>query len=147
MGQKVNPTGFRVGVTEDWKSRWYVPKKDFATYLLEDRKIREFIINHPSKRQYRSAGIDRIEIERNLEEVKVILFVARPGLIIGRKGAEVDVLKEDLENLTGRRINLKIEEIKRPEIHAQLVAEEIRAQLEKAGQFSPHDQACHRNRR
>jgi small subunit ribosomal protein S3 len=135
MGQKVNPIAFRTGIMIGWKSRWYASKQDFSTLLLEDAKIRKFIKHHPSKTQYRSAGIDRIEVERTRDEVKVVLFVARPGLIIGKKGQEVEILQEELQNLTGRRVNLKIEEISRPEIMAQLVAEEIATQLAKRSSF------------
>jgi small subunit ribosomal protein S3 len=135
MGQKVNPIGFRTGVMVDWKSRWYASKREFSELLVEDHKVRNFIKNHPKKPQYRSAGIDRIEIERTRDEVKVILFVARPGLIIGKKGQEVELLQEELQNLIGRRVNLKIEEIHRPEIRAQLVAEDIAQQLAKRSSF------------
>lgn len=135
MGQKVNPVGFRTGVTVGWKSRWYASKQEFKALLLEDHKIRNFIKNHPTKQQYRNAGIDRIEIERTRDEVKVTLHVARPGLIIGKKGQEVELLQEELQNLTGRRVNLKIEEINRPEIMAQLVAEDICQQLAKRSSF------------
>lgn len=135
MGQKVHPTGFRTGVMLGWKSRWYASKQDYADLLIEDQKIRNFIKNHPKKQQYRHAGIDRIEIERTRDEVKIILFVARPGLIIGKKGQEVEILQEELQNLVGRRINLKIEEISRPEVHAQLVAEDIAEQLSKRASF------------
>ncbi|MFO0883790.1 MAG: 30S ribosomal protein S3 [Pirellulales bacterium] len=135
MGQKVNPVGFRTGIMVGWKSRWYASKQEFANLLIEDRKIRDFIKNHPSKTQYRSAGIDRIEIERTRDEVRVVLFVARPGLIIGKKGQEVELLQEELQNLTGRRVNLKIEEISRPEIMAQLIAEDIAGQLAKRSSF------------
>src|SRR6476646_1862735 len=135
MGQKVNPVGFRTGVVRGWKSRWYASKQDFSNLLVEDFKIRGFIKNHPKRPQYRSAGIDRIEIERTRDEVKVTLYVARPGLIIGKKGQEVEILQEELQNLTGRRVNLKIEEIGRPEIHAQLVAEDIGQQLSKRASF------------
>lgn len=134
MGQKVNPIGFRTGVMMGWKSRWYAPKEEFAGLLLEDKKLRDFIKKHPT-RNYKAAGIDRIEIERTRDEVKVILFVARPGLIIGKKGQEVEVLQEELQNLIGRRINLKIEELTRPEIMAQLVAEKIAEQLSKRASF------------
>ena len=135
MGQKVNPIGFRTGVMLGWKSRWYASKQDFADLLIEDHKIRKFIKNHPKKSQYKQAGIDRIEIERTRDEVKVVLHVARPGLIIGKKGQEIEILQEELQNLTGRRINLKIEEISRPEIQAQLVAEDIAEQLQKRASF------------
>ncbi len=134
MGQKVNPVGFRTGVMVGWKSRWYAPKEEFAALLLEDKKLREFIKKHPT-RNYKAAGIDRIEIERTRDEVKVILFVARPGLIIGKKGQEVEVLQDELQNLIGRRINLKIEELSRPELQAQLVAEKIAEQLSKRASF------------
>lgn len=136
MGQKVNPVGYRTGIFRDWKSRWYAPKQEFASLLVEDRKIRNFIKNHPTKSaSYRAAGIDRIEIERTRDEVKVHLFVARPGLIIGKKGQEVEVLQEELQNLIGRRVNMKIEEISRPEVYAQLVAEKISEQISKRASF------------
>jgi len=135
MGQKVNPIAFRTGVMSGWKSRWYASKQEFAGLLSEDFKIRNFIKNHPKKTQYRNAGIDRIEIERTRDEVKIVLFVARPGLIIGKKGQEVELLQDELQNLIGRRVNLKIEEIHRPEIQAQLVAEEIAQQLSKRAGF------------
>jgi small subunit ribosomal protein S3 len=138
MGQKVNPVGFRTGIVVGWKSRWYASKKEFGELLVEDHKVRRFIKNHPDEKkrsQYRSAGIDRIEIERTRDEVRVILFVARPGLIIGKKGQEVELLQEELQRLIGRRVNLKIEEIGRPEIQAQLVAEDIAGQLAKRGSF------------
>ena len=135
MGQKVNPIGFRTGVMTGWKSRWYASKQEYADLLVEDLKVRNFIKNHPKKTQYRNAGIDRIEIERTRDEVKVILFVARPGLIIGKKGQEVELLQVELQNLIGRRVNLKIEEIGRPELQAQLVAEDISQQLSKRSSF------------
>ncbi|MEZ6137923.1 MAG: 30S ribosomal protein S3 [Pirellulaceae bacterium] len=138
MGQKVNPVGFRTGVVVGWKSRWYASKQEFAELLVEDQKIRAFIRKHPDQRfrtQYKSAGIDRIEIERTRDEVRVMLFVARPGLIIGKKGQDVEKLQEELQSLIGRRVNLKIEEISRPEIQAQLVAEDIAQQLMKRANF------------
>lgn len=135
MGQKVNPVGFRTGVVLGWKSRWYASKQEFAELLLEDQKIRAFIKKHPQRPQYRNAGIDRIEVERTRDEVKVILYVARPGLIIGKKGQDVELLQEELQNLIGRRVNLKVEEISRPELCAQLVAEDIAQQLSKRASF------------
>jgi small subunit ribosomal protein S3 len=135
MGQKVHPIGFRTGVVLGWKSRWYASKREFAELLLEDHKIRHFIKDHPKRTQYRSAGIARIEVERTRDEVKVILFVARPGLIIGKKGQEVEFLQEELQNLVGRRVNLKIEEIARPQLQAQLVAEDVSQQLSKRASF------------
>ncbi len=130
MGQKVNPTGFRTGIMVGWKSRWYASKQEFSNLLIEDRKLRSFI-----KEKYRFAGIPKIEIERTRDEVKVILHTARPGIIIGRKGQEVEKLQDELQNLVGRRINIKIEEISRPEIQAQLVAEDIAEQLSKRSSF------------
>jgi len=134
VGQKVHPVGFRVGIMIPHKSRWYASKKEFAGLLLEDFKIRNFIKKHP-KKNYSEAGIDRIEIERTRDEVKIVLYVARPGLIIGKKGQDVEILQEELQNLTGRRVNLKIEEIGRPEIMAQLVAEGIARDLAKRSSF------------
>lgn len=130
MGQKVNPTGFRTGIMIGWKSRWYASKQEFSNLLLEDLKLRKFV-----KQKYRFAGIPKIEIERTRDEVKVILFTARPGIIIGRKGQEVERLQDELQTLIGRRINIKIEEISRPEIYAQLVAEDIADQLAKRASF------------
>ena len=136
MGQKVNPTGFRTGVMVGWKSRWYASKKDFADLLVEDKKIRDFI----KKRKDRFdkplyPAIAKVEIERTWDEVKVILFSARPGVLIGRKGERVEELQNELQNLTGRRINIKIEEITRPELVAQLVAEDIGEQLIRRSSF------------
>ena len=130
MGQKVNPIGFRVGVTEPWRSRWYASKKEFKDLLLEDFKVRSFV-----KKKYRSAAIPKIEIERTRDEVRVILHSARPGVIIGRKGQEVDRMQGELQELLGRRVNLKIEEVTRPEIQAQLIAEDIADQLNKRAAF------------
>ena len=130
MGQKVNPVGFRVGIMEGWKSRWYASKQDFADLLVEDQKLRKFV-----KQKYRFAGIPKIEIERTRDEVKVVLHTARPGIIIGRKGQEVERLQAELQELIGRHINIKIEEINRPEIYAQLVAEDIAEQLQKRSSF------------
>ena len=135
MGQKVNPIGFRTGIMVGWKSRWYASKKEYASLLIEDKRIRDFIKHHPQKQQYRHAGIDRIEIERTRDEVKVVLFVARPGLIIGKKGQEIELLQAELQNKIGRRVNLKIEEIARPEICAQLISEDIAEQLQKRASF------------
>jgi len=132
MGQKVNPIAFRVGITRGWGSRWYASKKDFADLLQEDRKVRKFILGNA---KYKSAGIDRVEIERTRDEVRVMLYVARPGLIIGKKGSDVETLQTELQNLIGRRVNLKVDQIERPEIMAQLVAEDISQQLAKRSSF------------
>lgn len=135
MGQKVNPVGFRTGVMVGWKSRWYASKQDFKELLLEDQKVRKFIKKHPTRTQYKQAGIDKIEVERTRDEVKVILHCARPGLIIGKKGQEIESLQGELQDLIGRRVNLKIQEISKPELQAQLVAEEIAEQLSKRASF------------
>src|SRR5215213_11676959 len=125
MGQKVRPTGFRVGVMEDWRSRWYASKHEFPDLLVEDFKIRKYI-----KGKYSYAGIPKIEIERTRDAVTVRLFTARPGVIIGRKGEQVEKLQEELQNLTGRRIEIKIVEVSRPEIDAQLISEDIAEQIQ-----------------
>ena len=130
MGQKVRPTGFRVGVMENWRSRWYAPKKEFGDLLAEDFKIRQFVAT-----KYQFAEIARVEIERTRDQVVVHLFTARPGVIIGRKGQEIDRLKGELEDLTGRRMDLKIVEISNPNRDAKLVAEKISQQLSKRGSF------------
>ena len=132
MGQKVRPTGFRVGIYEDWRSRWYARKKDFGQLLVEDQKIREAV-----KREYGFAGVPRVDIERKTEggEVTVIIRTARPGVIIGRKGAKVDKLKDDLAKITKKNVDLKIVEIDRPELNAQLVAEGVAEQLKKRMSF------------
>jgi small subunit ribosomal protein S3 len=130
MGQKVNPTGFRTGIMIGWKSRWYASKQEYSDLLIEDFKIRKFV-----KEKYRHAGIPKIEIERTRDEVKVIIHTARPGVIIGRKGQDVERLQAELQDLVGRRINIKIDEVARPEIMAQLIAEDIAEQLAKRASF------------
>jgi small subunit ribosomal protein S3 len=130
MGQKVNPVAFRMGIMEGWKSRWYASKQEFRDLILEDYKVRKFV-----KEKYNFAAIPKVEIERTRDEVKILLHTARPGVIIGRKGQEVEKLQEELQNLIGRRVNIKIEEITRPEIVAQLVAEDIAEQLAKRSSF------------
>ena len=130
MGQKVHPVGFRTGITEPWKSRWYASKKDFRELLLEDFKVRRYL-----KTKHRGAAIPKVEIERTRDEVKVIVHSGRPGVILGRKGQEADRLQEELQELLGRRVNLKVEEVSRPEIYAQLIAEDIGDQLAKRAAF------------
>jgi small subunit ribosomal protein S3 len=130
MGQKVRPTGFRTGIVKDWQSRWYASKQDFAELLVEDQKIRAFV-----KRRYSRSGISRIEIERTREKVVVFIYSARVGMIIGKKGQEVDKLTKDLEDLTHRHIEVKTMEVNKPEVDAQLVAEDIAEQLEKRASF------------
>ena len=136
MGQKVNPICFRTGIMIGWKSRWYASKQEFADLLIEDQKIRDFVKKRKDKfGKPLYPAIAKIEIERTRDEVKVILFSARPGLLIGRKGERVEELQKELQEKTGRRINIKIEEINRPEMVAQLVAEDIAEQLIKRSGF------------
>jgi small subunit ribosomal protein S3 len=130
MGQKVCPIGLRIGITQGWKSLWYADKKSFGTLLVEDQKIRKMI-----KKNYSFAGIPFVEIERTRQDAKITLHTARPGLIIGRKGAEVDKLKDEIKNLIGREVVIKIKEINKPELYAQLVAEGIAEQLERRAAF------------
>lgn len=130
MGQKTHPLGFRIGITEDWRSRWYASKKEFGDLLVEDQKIRKFI-----HKEYEAAAIDKIEIERTRDQVTVFLHSGRPGIIIGRKGQEIDKLKARLEDQFGRRMDVKIVEISNPMRRAQLVAEDIAQQLIKRGSF------------
>jgi small subunit ribosomal protein S3 len=135
MGQKVNPTGFRVGITEDWKSRWYAPKAAYGDFLGEDFKIRT-LIDRKLNRRPPFAAIADILIERTREEVTVTLKTARPGLVIGPKGAEVDKLREELEDMIHRKVApVKVIEIKNPDLNAQLVAEGVAEQLKKRASF------------
>ncbi len=136
MGQKVNPVGFRTGIMIGWKSRWYASKREFADLLVEDQKIRRFIRGRKDrggKPMY--PAVAKVEIDRTRDEVKVTLFSARPGVLIGRKGERVEELQAELQARTGRRINIKIEELNRPELVAQLVAEDVAEQLERRSGF------------
>lgn len=126
MGQKVNPVGFRVGVTHAWGSRWFAPKKTFGAYLIEDQKIREVC-----KKRLAEAGISKIYIERFMNRVRVTLLSARPGVILGRKGGEVEPIRAELEKLTKKEVYLEVREIQGPDADAQLVAESIAQQLER----------------
>ena len=129
MGQKVNPHGLRVGVIKDWDSRWYA-EADFADNLVEDYKIREFL-----KKKLAAAGISKIEIERTTERVKVTVYSAKPGVVIGKGGAEIENTKKQIGKLTSKKVVLEIKEIKRPDKDAQLVAENIAQQLENRVSF------------
>lgn len=134
MGQKTHPYGLRVGITEPHKSRWYAPKALFGELLIEDFKIREFL----DKRLNRTppfAAVSDIDIERTREELKIIVKTARPGLVIGPKGAEVERLTEELQYMTGRKVSINILEIKNPDINAQLISEGIAEQLKKRASF------------
>jgi small subunit ribosomal protein S3 len=126
MGQKVHPIGLRVGIIKDWDGRWYAGKKEYSRLILEDVKVRDFI----KKRLYAS-GISQVEIERAANRVKVTIHTARPGMVIGRQGNEVENIRKDLEKLTGKQVQLNIAEVKSPELNAQLVSENIAFQLER----------------
>jgi small subunit ribosomal protein S3 len=130
MGQKVHPTGFRLSSIEPWRSRWYARKQEFGNLLLQDHKIRAFIAA-----EFKGAGIPRVEIERTGEAVNVIVHTARPGVLVGRKGARVDQLKESLQKMAGQTVHLTVREIKRPELESTLVAEVIAESLEKRMAF------------
>lgn len=129
MGQKVHPYGFRLGYNKNWLSRWY-SKKDYASFVFEDHQIRKYL-----KKLLFVAGISKIEIERFGDRIRIILFTARPGIIIGRKGVEIEKLRNDLKKKFSREFALEVNEIRRPEIDAQLVAENIAAQLERRVAF------------
>ena len=126
MGQKVNPNGFRVGVIRDWNTRWYASKKDFADYLLEDKAIRDFL-----KKTYFEAGISKISIERAANKVNVSIHTARPGMLIGKGGAGIENIKAQVTKIANRPVGVNIMEVRNPDASAQLVAENVAAQLEK----------------
>jgi len=130
MGQKTNPIGLRLALTKDWRSKWYANKKDFGKLLNEDTKIRGIL-----KKKLESAAVPRIQIERAANRCRITIHTARPGVVIGRKGAEIDKLKEELSKLTGKEIYVDIVEVKTPELDAQLVAENIALQLERRVSF------------
>ena len=137
MGQKVNPHGLRVGIISDWDSRWYAEQGEFADNLIEDHKIRGFL-----KKKLKDAGISKVEIERASDRVKVIVFAAKPGLVIGKGGQEIEVTKKALSKLTDKKIMLEIKEIKKPDKDAQLVAENIAGQLENRTSFRRAMKSC-----
>src|SRR5258708_40197127 len=130
MGQKVRPTGFRTGIMTDWLSHWYANKQDFSELLIEDHRIRRYI-----KRRYGGSGISKIKIDRTREKVVIYVYSARVGMIIGKKGQEIDKLTKELENLCHRHIEIKTIEVNRPEGDPQLVAEDIAEQLNKRASF------------
>ena len=125
MGQKVHPYGFRLGINRTWRSRWFA-RKDYGALLHEDLHLKVML-----KKKFFHAGISRVEIERAANKLTIIIFTSRPGIIVGKKGTEIEKLKKDLQVLTGRDINLKIQEVNKPELDAQLVSEGIAQQLEK----------------
>jgi len=130
MGQKVHPKGLRIGIVKDWDAKWFADKKEFPGILMEDVKIREFL-----KKKLFSTGVSRIEIERAATRLKVTIFTAKPGMVIGRGGSGVEDLRKQVESLTGKQVSLNIVEVKSAETDAQLVAENIASQLEKRISF------------
>ena len=130
MGQKTNPIGLRIAVNKDWRSKWYSEKKEFGKLLSEDRQIRELL-----KKRLESASVPKILIERAANRCRITILTARPGVVIGRKGAEIDKLKEELSRMTGKEIYVDILEIRQPETDAQLVAENVALQLERRVSF------------
>ncbi|MDZ7579800.1 MAG: 30S ribosomal protein S3 [Deltaproteobacteria bacterium] len=129
MGQKVNPIGLRLGIVKTWESRWYADK-NYADYILEDFKVRRFI-----KKKLYHAGVSRIEIERSSKRIRLRIFTSRPGIVIGKKGAEISLLKQDIEKMVTHEVLIDIQEIRKPEIDAQLVAENIALQIERRVAF------------
>ena len=129
MGQKVNPIGLRLGIVKTWESRWYAGK-NYSDYIIEDYNIRKFL----KKRLYH-AGISRVEIERSSKRVRLRVFTSRPGIVIGKKGAEIALLKKELENIVPHEVIIDIQEVRKPELDAQLVAENIALQIERRVAF------------
>ncbi len=134
MGQKVSPIGFRTGITRPWSSTWYAAKADYGTFLVEDQKIRKFIDEKHNRRMPKGA-VAKVEIVRSRDEAQVTLHSARPGVVIGPRGSEVDKLKEELEALTNRKVSVNVIEIKEPELNAKLVSEVIAEQLSRRASF------------
>ena len=130
MGQKINPNGFRVGVIKDWDSRWFAEKNSYGDTLVEDVMIRDYL----KKRLY-AAGVPRIEIDRFANRLRIHIHCAKPGIVIGRGGSEIDKLRADLEKMLGKTVNINIVEVKQPDLNAQLIAESIAAQLERRISF------------
>ncbi len=129
MGQKVNPIGLRLGIVKTWESRWYAGK-NYADYILEDFNIRKFL-----KKKIYHAGISKIEIERSAKRIRLRIFTARPGIVIGKKGSEIEKLKKEIENLVSREVMIDIQEVRKPELDAQLVAENVALQIERRVAF------------
>ena len=136
MGQKVNPHGLRVGIIKDWNAKWYADK-EFADYLVEDHKIRTFL-----KKKLYAAGVSKVEIERASDRVKVTVYTAKPGVVIGKGGAEIEKVKAETQKLTDKKLVIDIKEIKRPDEDAQLVAENIAQQLENRVSFRRAMKSC-----
>jgi len=130
MGHKINPLGFRVGITESHRSTWYAKGRAYADLVLADHKIRAYL-----KDRFKSAAVEKIEIERKTERVTITLFAGRPGVIIGKRGAEIDLLTKSLEQMAGTAVKVNIQEVRKPDIAGQLVAENVAEQLERRGSF------------
>ena len=130
MGQKINPTGFRLPVTRDWTSRWYADGRDYPSTLHEDLKVRNFLL-----KKLRNASVSRILIERPANNARITIFTARPGIVIGRQGADIEALKAEVQKMMGVPVHVNIEEVRRPDIDAQLIADNITQQLEKRVMF------------
>ncbi len=129
MGQKVNPIGLRLGIVKTWESRWF-GGRNYAEYILEDYELRKFI-----KKKLYHAGVSRIEIERSAKRIRIRIYTSRPGIVIGKKGAEISQLKKDVEKMTSREILIDIQEVRKPELDAQLVAENVALQIERRVAF------------
>ena len=137
MGQKTHPTGFRVGIIQPWLSTWYAKVKDYAEFVAEDAKIRKFV-----KKKLYAAGVSKIEIERASDRVKVIIYTAKPGVVIGKGGAEIEKIKGEVQKFTDKKLVVDIKEVKRPDRDAQLVAENIALQLENRVSFRRAMKSC-----
>ena len=137
MGQKIHPTGLRIGVIKDWDSRWYANHKDFGDTLVSDYELREYLLETLAP-----AGVPKVEIERDAKRIRINISCAKPGLVIGRGGAEIEKLKGELEKLTGKKVNVNIFEVKNADANAQLVAENIAQQLEKRIAFRRAMKQC-----
>lgn len=141
MGQKINPTGFRLPVTHDWTSRWYATGRDFARTLAEDLKVRDYL-----GKKLKNASVGRILIERPAKNARITIFSARPGVVIGKKGEDIEVLKAELQKLMGVPVHVNIEEIRRPDLDAQLIADSITQLTRKTYYVPSRYEACHAER-
>ncbi|SNX54376.1 30S ribosomal protein S3 [Thermoanaerobacterium sp. RBIITD] len=130
MGQKINPHGLRVGISQDWDAKWFAKDKDFSNLLIEDIKIREFI-----KKKIYTSGVPKVEIERAANRIKIDVYTAKPGMVIGKGGAGIEELRQEIEKMTNKKVIINIVEVKNPELDAQLVAENIASQLERRISF------------
>ena len=140
MGQKVNPNGLRLGINKDWDSKWYANKKDFSKYLANDVKIREYF-----EKDQKANGISKVQIERNSKRTEVIVHTAKPGVIIGRGGEQIEIMKKELSKLVNEDIQISIVDIKKPDINAQIVADSIAAQIENRASFRMAQKRAIRN--